>query len=208
MSSSLRIALQISLALGVSAVSAEPLECRWAETPPVLDGRGDDAVWQRAARAEDFGQPWAAGAPAAKARTVARLLWDREWLYFYAEMDDADVSADVREHDGPMWENDVFELFFRPSEKHAGYFEFEVNPAGAVLDAFFPNAESWRDPGQLHRGEFHVEAKVVVRGTLNEHGDRDEGWAVEGRIPWSDFNAAGGRPAPRSEEHTSNSSHG
>ncbi len=186
----------LGLALAVSAVSAEPLECRWAETPPVLDGRGDDAVWQRAARAENFGQPWAAGAPAAKARTVARLLWDREWLYFYAEMDDADVSADVREHDGPMWENDVFELFFRPSEKHAGYFEFEVNPAGAVLDAFFPKAESWRDPGQLHRGEFHVEAKVVVRGTLNEHGDRDEGWAVEGRIPWSDFNAAGGRPAP------------
>ena len=180
----------------LAAAAAVPFECRWTDAPPVIDGRGDDAVWQRAARVESFAQPWAEGTPKAKERTSARLLWDREWLYFFAEMEDGDVSAVVREHDGPMWENDVFEVFLRPSEKHAGYFEFEVNPAAAVLDAFFPAAESWRDPEQLRRGEFHVEAKVAVRGTLNAPRDRDAGWSVEGRIPWTDFNAAGGRPAP------------
>ncbi len=188
--------LLLALALAAAAHAAEPLECRWAETPPVLNGRAAEAVWERAVRVENFGQPWAEGAPAAKARTTARLLWDREWLYFFAEMDDADVQADVREHDGALWENDVFELFFRPALEHAGYYEFEVNPAEAVLDAFFPQAESWRDPGQLHRGEFHVEAKVAIHGTLNASGDRDKGWSVEGRIPWTDFLPTGGRPAP------------
>ena len=144
MSPSLRIALQISLVLTVTARAAVPLECRWADTPPVRDGRADEAVWERAQRVENFGQPWDEGAPVAKARTAARLLWDREWIYFFAEMQDSDVVAEVREHDGPMWENDVFEVFLRPSLAHAGYFEFEVNPVAAVLDAFFPGVESWR----------------------------------------------------------------
>src|SRR5688500_15773131 len=111
-----------------------PFACAWATIPPVLGGRSDDAVWQRAPVIDAFRQGWIPGAPGARARTRARLLWDREWLYFSAEMDDLDVAAESAVHDAALWKNDVFELFFRPSEKHAGYFEFEINPAGAVLD--------------------------------------------------------------------------
>ena len=39
-------------------------------------------------------------------------------------------------------------------------------------------------------------AAVRLRGTLNKWEDRDEGWTVEGRIPWKAFAATGGRPAP------------
>ena len=41
---------------------------------------------------------------------------------------------------------------------------------------------------------FHVEAKVVLDGTLNKWSDKDKGWSVEGRIPWGDFLKSGGRP--------------
>src|SRR5262249_16293613 len=44
-------------------------------------------------------------------------------------------------------------------------------------------------------GDFHVEAKVVLRGTLNRWQDKDQGWSVEGKIPWKDFIRTGGRPA-------------
>ncbi|MEI6466615.1 MAG: PQQ-dependent sugar dehydrogenase [Verrucomicrobiota bacterium] len=184
------------LAAAAAFAAPELPECRWTDRPPVIDGRGADPVWQRAQVVEHFALPWLGGAPRAKEGTRARLLWDREALYFFADMDDADVAADVKEHDGPMWQNDVFEIFLKPSEAHAGYYEFEVNPYAAVLDAFFPDAESRKERAQLRRGEFHVEAKVVVRGTLNDARDRDGGWSVEGRIPWSDFGATGGRPAP------------
>lgn len=184
------------LFLPALAFAADALECRWADTPPVIDGHPDDAVWQRAMVVDDFRAEWLPGAPKSKERTRARLLWDREWIYFLAELDDTDVTADVREHDGQMWKNDVFEIFFHPSTEHYGYYEFEVNPFGAVFDAFFPSAESHRDPQRVSRHEFHVEAKVVVRGTLNKSDDRDTGWLIEGRIPWSDFNWTGGRPAP------------
>ena len=170
--------------------------CHWASVPPVLDGRADDAVWKRAPVIDAFRQGWIPGAPAARARTRARLLWDREWLYFSAEMEDADISAESTVHDAALWQNDVFELFFRPSREHAGYFEFEVNPAGAILDAFFPDSHRWRDPEQLKRGKFHLEAVAALDGTLNSSGDHDSGWAVEGRIPWTDFLPAGGRPEP------------
>src|SRR5262249_9765581 len=74
--------------------------------------------------------------------------------------------------------------------------EFQVNAAGAVLDMLLPR----RGAGGYHRfrsdGDFHVEAKVKLRGTLNNWSDHDEGWSVEGRIPWTDFARTGGRPEP------------
>ena len=39
-------------------------------------------------------------------------------------------------------------------------------------------------------------AAVRLQGTLNKWDDRDKGWTVEGRIPWSAFKATGGRPKP------------
>src|SRR5688572_7985467 len=152
-----RCALGALLVLTVSVIGLVPshgqvpsgLECRWADTPPLIDGRGDDAVWLRARQVDNFRQAWITGSPAARQRTRVRLLWDREWIYFLAEMDDTDVTADVREHDGPMWENDVTELFLRPSDQHAGYYEFEVNPFGAVLDAFFPGTQSGQETDPL-----------------------------------------------------------
>lgn len=193
--SSLVRLLSVLFVVVSSAIAAE-IECHWTDVAPVIDGRGDDAVWQRATVSTGFMRYWSPGAPVAKEGTRARLLWDREWIYFLAEMDDADVTAEVREPDGPMWNNDVFEIFLKPSEAHAGYYEFEVNPFAAVLDAFFPDAESRRKPEQLREGRFHVDAKVTVRGTLNDSTDRDSGWTVEGRIPWSDFAPTGGRPGP------------
>ena len=178
------------------AVESPNYECRWAPAPPVIDGRDDDPIWQQAQAVENFRLGWQPGAPAAREGTRARLLWDREFLYFFARMDDADVSATVKEHDGPMWQNDVFEIFLKPSPTHAGYYEFEANPHAAVVDAFFPTAESRRNRAQLRVGQFHLDAKVTITGTLNDSRDRDTGWTVEGRIPWSDLAPTGGRPVP------------
>lgn len=188
--------MMASAGRGLAAESEPPaFACRWAERPPVIDGRADDAVWANATVIESFHQAWLPNAPAPRQRTRARLLWDREALYFLAELEDADITAEVQEHDGPMWRNDVFEIFLRPSLQHSGYYEFEVNPYGAIVDAFFPSPDN-RAPDQLKRGTFHVEARVQLRGTLNDSSDRDSGWTVEARIPWSDLNATGGRPAP------------
>jgi glucose/arabinose dehydrogenase len=171
-------------------------ECRWASAPITIDGKADEEAWKSAQVIDRFYLPWL-GAKARPARTAtrARLLWDREYLYFFADMDDSDLYADVTEHDGQTWDNDVFELFFKPAQDKPGYYEFQVNAAGTIMDMFLPR----RGAGGYRRfksdGDFHIDAKVRLRGTLNKWQDRDEGWSVEGRIPWRDFLRTGGRPA-------------
>ncbi|HEV3342282.1 MAG TPA: PQQ-dependent sugar dehydrogenase, partial [Pirellulales bacterium] len=171
-------------------------ECRWADGPIVIDGKADEEPWKKAQVIDQFSLPWLGeGARPAKTATKARLLWDRENVYFFAEMDDADLYADVAEHDGITWENDVFELFFKPADDKPGYYEFQVNAAGTIMDMFLPR----RGSGGYRRfkadGKFHIEAKVALAGTLNRWQDHDTGWSVEGRIPWTDFLRTGGRPA-------------
>ncbi|MGH7172597.1 MAG: PQQ-dependent sugar dehydrogenase [Gemmataceae bacterium] len=179
------------------AVATTPteFECRWTDTPITLDGKADETAWKHAQVIDNFYLPWlGAKARAARTATKARLLWDREYLYFFADMEDADLYADVKQHDGQTWDNDVFELFFKPAADKPGYYEFQVNPAGTVMDMFLPR----RGAGGYQRfksdGDFHIDVKVRLRGTLNRWQDKDQGWAVEGRMPWRDFLRSGGRP--------------
>ncbi len=187
------------LALSLFGVGKETppaeFECRWAETPLMVDGKAGEAAWKQAQIIDNFGVPWL-GAKARPARTAtkARLLWDREYLYFFADMQDADLYADVKEHDGQTWNNDVFELFFKPAADKPGYYEFQVNAAGTIMDMYLPRRGAGGYARFKSDGAFHIDAKVRLRGTLNRWQDEDQGWSVEGRIPWSDFAHSGGRP--------------
>jgi uncharacterized repeat protein (TIGR03806 family) len=174
----------------------QKFECRWADAAPIIDGKPDDAVWKSATVIDRFTLPWLRDKERpAKTTTQARLLWDHDYLYFFAEMRDEDLFADVTEHDGKTWDNDVFELFFKPADDKPGYFEFQVNATNTVFDAFIPKRGP-NDFDQIKKAnEFHIDAKVKLSGTLNKRDDRDTGWSVEGRIPWTDFFPAGGRPA-------------
>ncbi len=188
--------LLASLALGGVALAADT-ECRWATSPPTIDGRLDDPAWKNAQVVEDFITGWLPdGERTPPTKTKARLLWDREYLYFSAEMEDWDVFANVTEQDGQIWLCDVFELFFKPAKDKTGYYEFEVNAANAKLDMFLPSRGAGGYPRFGKERDFHIESAVEVRGTLNNWSDKDKGWTVEGRIPWRDFISTGGRPAP------------
>ena len=172
----------------------KPHECRFTEWPITIDGKADEKVWESAEIIENFSLPWLGKeARPAKTATKARLLWDLDNLYFFSEMVDSDLYADVTEHDGDTWNNDVFELFFKPADNKPGYYEFQVNAKNTVFDMFLPRR------GHVARfrsaQDFHLESKVVLDGTLNNWTDRDKGWSVEGKIPWRDFIKTGGRPA-------------
>src|SRR5436305_1486989 len=91
-------------------------ECRWTDTPVKITGKGDDPAWKNAQVIDRFTLPWLKEPRDSKTKTKARLLWDRDYIYFLAEMEDADLYADVKEHNGETWYNDVFELFFKPAE--------------------------------------------------------------------------------------------
>jgi uncharacterized repeat protein (TIGR03806 family) len=173
-------------------------ECRWAHDLITIDGKSDEPAWAAAQPLPGFRLAWlGADERPPQAPTNAKLLWDREYLYFLAVMPDRDLVAKVTEHDGQVWTDDAFELFIKPATDKPGYYEFEVNPANTVLDMFLAE----RDAGGYARfksdGEFNVETAVRLEGTLNAaDGGGDKAWTVEGRIPWRGFLRTGGRPAP------------
>jgi len=78
---------------------------------------------------------------------------------------DDGVVATYRERDAPLWEEDVFEVFLAPEDPPRRYFEFEVNPLGALFDARVESPElsrssmrvdtSWNCPG--------LQARVTCR---------------------------------------------
>jgi Carbohydrate family 9 binding domain-like len=171
--------------------AAKAVECRWLKGQIEFDGIINETAWTNAQPIE-FRVPWQNRQP--KTATKARLLWDKEYLYFCAEMEDHDIYADIVQQNGRLWENDVFELFFKPSEKKLAYYEFQVNPNNSQLELYFPS----RGSGGYNRfaplTEVHVESVVKLNGTLNDWTDKDKGWTVEGRIPWTAFEPTGGRP--------------
>ena len=191
------VLLAFALLIPTSLKAAdEPLECRWTDKPLSLKLDADRAIWQQAKFIDNFLVPGVGPGRTPKTSTKAKLLWDREYLYFYAEMEDHDLLVKVREHQGMVWTSDVFELFFKPADGKPAYYEFEVNPVNATLELAFPE----RDPNAFVRvrDNTHIDFKTVVKvdGTINNPADDDKGWSVEGRIPWKDLAMTGGRPNP------------
>jgi uncharacterized repeat protein (TIGR03806 family) len=185
-----------SIACADEPAAKRPLfECRFTDGPIVIDGKTDDEAWKHAQVIDKFTVAWLKEPRPAKTTTKARLLWDREYIYFLAEMEDGDLFADVKERDGKTWFNDVFELFFKPAVDKPGYYEFQVNATGTEMDMFIPERSRDAYDKYIKADEFDFDSQVVRRGTLNEREDKDQGWTVEGRIAWSGFLKTGGRPA-------------
>lgn len=58
---------------------------------------------------------------------------------------DRGVVATLTRRDDPLWKEDVFEVFVSPEESATVYYEFEVNPLGALFDARVESPEGRRE---------------------------------------------------------------
>ncbi|HEX7154746.1 MAG TPA: carbohydrate-binding family 9-like protein [Thermoanaerobaculia bacterium] len=73
------------------------------------------------------------GAAPRLATTVA-VWFDEEMLTFLFSSTDDHIVARYTEHDAPLWEEDVVEVFLAP-DGLTEYFELEVSPNGTTFDA-------------------------------------------------------------------------
>jgi len=65
--------------------------------------------------------------------------------------DDGIVATRTRRDDA-LWTEDVFEVFLTPHDPPAVYYEFEVNPLGALFDARVESPEGRRDSMRVDVG--------------------------------------------------------
>src|SRR5688500_17638266 len=66
--------------------------CKFTELKIEIDGVGNDSTWETAEWIDAFHLPWLGDkARRSKTATKAKVLWDTENLYFFAEMEDRDL---------------------------------------------------------------------------------------------------------------------
>ncbi|HJO03882.1 MAG TPA: DUF5916 domain-containing protein [Acidobacteriota bacterium] len=106
-------------------------------TPPVLDGRIDDAVWELADVVSDFVQKDPVNRVAPTKRTEARVLYDDDTLYVgwinFDDEPDKIVANDMR-RDATMTGEDYAAVFFDTFRDRRNAFGFQVNALGAKFD--------------------------------------------------------------------------
>ena len=118
------------------------------------------------------------GAPAQGTRV--RTAWDeREWRVLF-EADDTRPWATLTRRDGPLWTEEVVEVFFDPVGDLESYFEVEINPLGAVTDLVLRRTLSgWRK-------DFAWD----VAGLASAVRMTAAGWAAELAIPFEALGAS------------------
>ena len=128
------------------------------------------------------------------AATQAKLLYDKDFLYVSAVMQDDDIIAyGKRDQQIHCTEGDVFEIFLKP-ENANHYWEIHITPAGHCAVLFYPSRGYHFLPGIVMpstRPLKKIKYKAAVNGTLNNNKDIDRSWSVEAAIPLAELAAAG-----------------
>jgi hypothetical protein len=161
--------------------------CYRAVTPLRIDGHMGDAAWRDAPWTDRFVDIEGAAKPRPRFHTRAKMLWDDDYLYIGAELEEPHVWATLNEHDSVIFHDNDFEVFLNPSGDGRNYFEFEINALNTGWDLFLPKPyreggsadNSWEIPG--------LRTAFWVDGSLNNPRDRDRGWTVEIAFPWTAF---------------------
>ena len=152
-----------------------------AAQQPVIDGKGDDAVWRDARVITEF-QEWrpSEGGPP-KLPTETRIAYDAANLYVLVRCFDPHPDSIItvlarRDYFTP---SDMVWLFIDSYHDRRTGFEFGVNPSGVKLDA-----QIYNDGNE----DFAWDAVWDVATRIDA-----QGWTAEFRIPLSQLSYGGGR---------------
>lgn len=144
-----------------------------ATTPPVLDGRDNDAVWQQVQPVSDFlvVRPSEGGVP--PHRTEFKVAYDPHHLYVFVRAHDSapdSIVGRLTRRDEMSSSDYITVMLDSYHDRRSGY-EFQVNPAGVKVDFALHN-ETNEDAA------WNAVWDVVTRiDSL--------GWTAEYRIPFS-----------------------
>lgn len=149
-----------------------------------IDGALDEPSWQQAPWTQAFVDIEGDIRPAPRFRTRAKMLWDDDYFYIAALLEEPDVWATLRDRDAIIFHDNDFEVFIDPDWDTHNYYEYEVNAFATEWDLLLvrpyrdgaPAVHEWDIPG--------LRSATRVYGTINRPGDVDEGWSVEIAFPW------------------------
>jgi hypothetical protein len=108
-----------------------------------------------------------------------RCAWDASEFRILFQCADDYVWATLTERDGPLYTEEVVEIFLDPVGDLESYFEIEVNPLNTVLDLVL------RKTASGYRKDFSWQCEGL-RTRVEKNGS---GWSVEISIPFHSLSA-------------------
>ena len=158
--------------LGSHVITAYRLE---DISPPKIDGRLDDSIWNAASPISGFVQLEPRRGEPATDDTTAYIAYDRHNLYVAFRCNDAEPDKIVNRatRRGNIYDSDLISFFIDPLHDHRTGYKFGTTPSGIQEDNYrYDDTQidgSWR-------GIWWVESQI------------DElGWTAEFKIPFANF---------------------
>ena len=157
--------------------------CYRTEGDLKIDGKLDEASWQKALPTEAFEDISGEGFAEPKYETTAKMLWDDNYLYVGAVLEEPNIVANLTQRDTIIYYDNDFEVFIDPDSDGHNYFEIEVNARNVLFDLILDKPYrvggdfllQWDCPG--------IKSAIHCEGTLNNPKDTDKYWSVEMAIP-------------------------
>ncbi|MBN2356181.1 carbohydrate-binding family 9-like protein [candidate division KSB1 bacterium] len=170
--------------------------CYRTTEPPAIDGALHETSWQQCPWTDDFIDIEGQLKPLPRYRTRAKMLWDVEYFYIAAELQEPDVWATLMQRDTVIFYDNDFEVFIDPDGDTHQYYELEINAKNTVWDLLL--IKPYRDGGPAVNGWDiqGLKTAVAVQGTLNDPSDKDRGWTVEMALPWKVLKECAHRATP------------
>lgn len=150
-----------------------------------IDGKDDEGSWQKAPWTFPFIDIRGESFPDPKHQTRVKMLWDDEFFYVFAQMEEPDIWGTITERDEVVFYDDDFEVFIDPDGDTHGYYELEVNALNTVWDLLLVKPYMAGGPAINNWDINGLKTAVHIDGTLNDPKDTDQGWNVEIAFPVS-----------------------
>lgn len=167
-----------------------------AASPPAFDGQLEAGPWAAAPWTDEFADIEGDRRPRPRFRTRAKMLWDDQYLYIAAQLDEPHVWGTLTERDSVIFQDPDFEVFLDPDGDGHEYYEFEINALNTGWDLRLPKPYKDGGPALNEWDIAGLRTAVHIDGTLNDPSDTDRGWTVELAFPWAALGEYSTRPAP------------
>lgn len=165
------------------SANARTYEVVKIKSSPVIDGLIGKKEWKDVKWSESFIDISTPQKPIHKTRV--KMLWDEEYLYIAAHLQEPDLWATLKDHDDIIFKDNDFEVFLDPNNDASNYFEIEINAHGTVMDLFMHKTYKRGGPMDMKWNAIGMRSAVYCKGTLNNNTDKDKYWSIEMAIPYS-----------------------
>ena len=154
------------------------------ETPPTVDGRLDEAIWQAAPPGTRFIQKQPQEGRPATEETEVRILYDEKNLYLGIMCFDSEpqkiIATEKRRDSKNIYDNDNLQILLDTFHDRRNGYVFVTNPVGARLDLQVRKEGKAEGGGHIPNPNLNINWDGVWKVGSLIH---ETGWSVEIEIP-------------------------